>query len=60
MIAGSKGKLTTPMLFSDTTNTNLFNQWLQEGLLTKFIVAFLSVDEHLGTLVGPALSGPTG
>jgi len=28
-----KGKLTAPMLFSGTTNTALFNQWLEEALL---------------------------
>jgi transposase len=28
-----KGKLTAPMLFSGTTNTNVFNQWLKEVLL---------------------------
>jgi transposase len=28
-----KGKLTVPMLFSGTTNTALFNQWLEEALL---------------------------
>ncbi len=28
-----KGKLTAPMLFSGTTNTAVFNQWLEEFLL---------------------------
>jgi transposase len=28
-----KGKLTAPMVFSGTTNTILFNQWLEESLL---------------------------
>jgi putative transposase len=28
-----KGRLTAPMLFSGTTNTKVFNQWLKEALL---------------------------
>lgn len=28
-----EGKLTAPMLFSGTTNTSVFNQWLEEALL---------------------------